>query len=105
MSGEKALIVRSHLADNAVRHSAKTIRLEAVDERTTVRLTVSNDGDPISTPNRDRIFDAFFTTRRDRGGTGMGLVIARAVMASHGGSLTLKPTNEGTAFELQFPAA
>jgi signal transduction histidine kinase len=105
MSGEKALIVLSHLADNAVRHKANTIRLEAVDERTTLRLTVSNDGEPISAPNRDRIFDAFFTTRRDQGGTGMGLAIARAVMASHGGSIRLRPTDEGAAFELQFPAA
>jgi signal transduction histidine kinase len=104
MSSEKALIVLSHLADNAVRHNARNIRLEAVDERTTVRLTVSNDGDPISAPNRDRIFDAFFTTCRDQGGTGMGLAIARAVMASHGGSITLKPTDQGAAFELQFPA-
>ena len=29
MSGEKALIVLSHLADNAVRHNAKNVRLEA----------------------------------------------------------------------------
>jgi signal transduction histidine kinase len=103
MSGEKALIVLSHLADNAVRHNARMIRLEALDERTTLRLTVSNDGEPISAPNRDRIFDAFFTTRRDHGGTGMGLAIARAVMASHGGSIRLKPTDDGAVFELQFP--
>jgi signal transduction histidine kinase len=35
----------------------------------------------------------------------MGLAIARAVMASHGGSIRLKPTEEGAAFELQFPTA
>ena len=87
-----------------MRHHAKSIRLEAVDARTTLRLTVSNDGEPISAPNRDRIFDAFFTTRRDQGGTGMGLAIARAVMASHGGSIRLKPSGEGVAFELRFPA-
>lgn len=105
MSAEKALIVLSHLADNAVRHRSRTVRLEAVGERTTVLLTMSNDGEPISAsaPNRDRIFDAFFTTRRDQRGTGMGLAIARAVMASHGGSIRLKPTDEGAAFELQFP--
>lgn len=86
-----------------MRHKSSTIRLEAVGERTTVPLTVSKDGEPISAPNGDRIFDAFFTTRRDQGGTGMGLAIARAVMASHGGSIRLKPTDEGAAFELQFP--
>jgi signal transduction histidine kinase len=105
MSGEKALIVLSHLAENALRHKATAIRLEAVDGPTTLHVTVSNDGEPISAPNRDRIFDAFFTTRRDQGGTGMGLAIARAVMASHGGAIRLRPTDRGAAFELQFPLA
>ena len=105
MSGEKALIVLSHLADNAVRHNAKSMRLEAETADATVRMIVSNDGDPISESNREKIFDAFFTTRRDTGGTGMGLAIVQAVMTSHGGSIRLLPTERGAAFELQFPAA
>ena len=48
MSGEKALIVLSHLTDNAIRHNAKYVRLEAVATEAAVRMTVSNDGDPIS---------------------------------------------------------
>jgi len=105
MSAEKALIVLSHLTDNAMRHNARNVRLEASGEGRTVRLTVSNDGDPISESNRDRIFDAFFTTRRDTGGTGMGLAIVKAVMTSHGGSIKLLPADRGAAFELEFPAA
>jgi signal transduction histidine kinase len=105
MSGEKALIVLSHLTDNAIRHNAKKVRLEAVAEPASVRMTVSNDGDPISGPNREKIFDAFFTTRRDTGGTGMGLSIVRAVMTSHGGSIRLLPSSGCVSFELQFPAA
>ena len=68
-------------------------------------MTVSNDADPISEPNREKIFDAFFTTRRDTGGTGMGLAIVQAVMTSHGGSIRLLRSDKGVAFELQFPAA
>jgi signal transduction histidine kinase len=104
MSAEKALIVLSHLTDNAMRHNAKRVRLEASSEAEMIRLTISNDGDPISEPNREKIFDAFFTTRRDTGGTGMGLAIVKAVMTSHGGSIRLLPAHQGAAFELQFPA-
>jgi len=81
------------------------VRLEAVAEETFIKMTVSNDGDPISEPNREKIFDAFFTTRRDTGGTGMGLPIVRAVMTSHGGAIRLLPSNDGVSFELRFPAA
>jgi two-component system, OmpR family, sensor histidine kinase CreC len=103
MSGEKALIVLSHLTDNAIRHNAKRVRLEAVEENSSIKVTVSNDGDPISESNREKIFDAFFTTRRDTGGTGMGLAIAQAVMTSHGGSIRLLPSEPGVAFELRVP--
>ena len=105
MSGEKALIVLSHLTDNAIRHNARTIRLKAVAAETAVMMTVSNDGDPISEPNRAKIFEAFFTTRRDTVGTGLVLSIVQAVMNSHGGSIRLVPSSAGVTFELQFPAA
>jgi signal transduction histidine kinase len=104
MSAEKTLIVLSHLADNALRHNARTVRLAVARAEAVVRVEVSNDGDPISEQNRVRIFDAFFTTRRDSGGTGLGLAIARSVMTSHGGSIALLPAAGGVAFELRFPA-
>jgi two-component system sensor histidine kinase CreC len=104
MSGETALIALTHLADNALRHNARHIRLEAHDDADVVALTVSNDGDPISPHNRNRIFDAFFTTRRDSGGTGMGLAIVRAIMTSHGGTISLSATHSSASFVLRFPA-
>lgn len=102
MPAETALIVLTHLAENAARHNARQLTLDAVAESGAVVLTMSNDGDPISPQNRDRIFDAFFTTRRDSGGTGMGLAIVRSIMTSHGGTIALRPNNGAVAFELRF---
>lgn len=103
MSAENALIVLSHLADNAGRHNATELKLMASDGAGAVRVVVSNNGDAISAANRERIFDAFFTTRRDSGGTGMGLSIAQAMLRANGGSIRLLP-EEGTAFEVRFRA-
>jgi two-component system sensor histidine kinase CreC len=102
MSAENALIVLSHLADNAGRHHASELKLMASEDTSAVRLVVSNNGDTISAANRERIFDAFFTTRRDSGGTGMGLSIAQAMLRANGGSIRLLPEEEGTAFEVRF---
>jgi two-component system sensor histidine kinase CreC len=102
MSAENALIVLSHLADNAGRHHATELKLMASDDAGAVRVVVSNNGDAISAANRERIFDAFFTTRRDSGGTGMGLAIAQAMLRANGGSIRLLPQEEGTAFEVRF---
>ena len=104
LSSETLLIVLAHLADNAVRHGARTIRLEAEEHTDELVLKVSNDGAPISAENRERIFDAFFTTRRDSGGTGMGLAIVRAIMLSHGGEIELLPAASAVSFVLRLPA-
>ncbi len=70
-------------------------------------LAVRDDGGGISEANRARIFDAFFTTARDRGGTGMGLTIARSLLRAFGGRLELAPAQpgEGARFVLTVPRA
>ena len=74
MSSEKALIVLSHLTDNAIRHNAKTVRLEAIEEAGFVKMTVSNDGDPISEaePGKDLRCLLHHTPRHRRHGNGAG---------------------------------
>jgi signal transduction histidine kinase len=68
-------------------------------------IRVADDGEGVSTNNRPQIFDSFFTTRRDSGGTGMGLAIVRAMLDAHGGTIRLVETERGTAFELNIPVA
>jgi signal transduction histidine kinase len=63
------------------------------------RVLVRDDGKGISESNRARVFDAFFTTARERGGTGLGLTIAQSMLRAFGASLELLPAREkGAAF-------
>ena len=105
ISEDNALIIFSNLADNAVHHGSSTLDLTAARQGNWLRVTVSDDGEGVSPNNQTQIFDSFFTTRRDSGGTGMGLAIVRAMLDAHGGAIRLIDSEKGTAFELTLPVA
>ncbi len=100
MSAENAQIIFTHLLDNAGRHGATSVRIEAGLDAGRVRVLVNDNGDGVSEGNRTRIFDPFFTTRRAEGGTGMGLGIVRALLRAHGGDIELGESQAGTTFVL-----
>jgi signal transduction histidine kinase len=73
------------LVSNAQQHGGERVRVTLAAETlpgkpALGRVVVRDDGRGISTANRQRVFDAFFTTARDRGGTGLGLTIARSLL-------------------------
>ena len=102
---ENAAIVFSNLADNAIRHGSSWLDISARRETDLLRIKVADNGEGVSPNNRGQIFDSFFTTRRDSGGTGMGLAIVRAMLDAHGGAIRLTDSEQGTAFELTLPVA
>jgi signal transduction histidine kinase len=105
ISEENAAIIFSNLADNAMRHKSSTLDLSAIRQANLLLIRVSDNGEGVSPNNRTQIFDSFFTTRRDSGGTGMGLAIVRAMLDAHGGAIRLLDAEGGTAFELTIPVA
>ena len=68
-------------------------------------VVVHDDGPGVDAALRDRVFEPFFSERR--GGTGLGLPVARSVAEAHGGALALAdaPPGGGAAFELTLPLA
>ena len=101
--GEDGLkIILTQLFRNAVENGASTISLRAVAHGPEIQLLVADDGTGISAGNAPRVFDPFFTTRREAGGTGMGLVIVRNLLQAHGASIALAPSANGTSFVLTF---
>ena len=65
---------------------------------------VYNTGPTISAANLPRIWDRFFTTRADEGGTGLGLTIVASVVRAHGGTVFCESDRErGTTFRVTLP--
>lgn len=91
-------IVLQQLLSNAAAAGAGKVRLEAGPGR----LVVADDGPGISPGNRDHVFEPFFTTGRERGGTGMGLTIVANLLAAHGATIRLLDSHRGAAFEIGF---
>lgn len=103
---DAAMIVFGNLAENALQHGAQGLTLETGDTGHMMTVQVKDDGPGIPEGNRSRIFEPFFSTRRDDGGTGMGLGIVSAVLSAHGGSIRLHETgDDGTTFEILLPPA
>lgn len=69
-----------------------------------VIVEVQDEGRGIPEPELSRITDPFFTTRRDSGGSGLGLSISSSIMDAHGGRLEFISTpGEGTTAKVILP--
>lgn len=93
-----ALAVLEQMAQNSAAHGASSLTLGFSGNT----LYVLDDGPGISDGDKSRVFDPFFTTRRESGGTGMGLAIARAMLEASGGEIRLADSAKGARFEITF---
>jgi len=68
------------------------------------KLTVSDTGQGIDEASLDRIFDPFYTTKRQGEGTGLGLSVVYGIVKGSGGSVeaTSKP-GQGTTITVYLP--
>ena len=97
------LRVLNNLALNAAQAGAGTLRIDARRQQGRLLIDVADDGPGLAQKARDRLFQPFAGSAR-KGGTGLGLVIARDIVHAHGGDLTLVRSGEdGTTFRIDLP--
>ncbi|HET9554411.1 MAG TPA: transporter substrate-binding domain-containing protein [Anaeromyxobacteraceae bacterium] len=71
-----------------------------------LRLTVRDEGVGIPPEHLARLTEPFFTTKRDAGGTGLGLSVSAGIVEEHGGALEFASApGQGTTVTVWLPAA
>jgi two-component system OmpR family sensor kinase len=104
--------VLANLLTNARRHTPAgttvTVGVRPVGEGGGAVVTVHDDGPGIPEELQATLFERFTrgdsSRTRDSGGAGLGLSLARAITAAHGGSLTCVSAPGDTTFTVTLPA-
>ncbi len=79
------------------------VRVRTLDEGEFLSVSVSDSGEGIPEPLREKIMEPFFTTKEIGKGTGLGLSISRGIIESHHGQLGVDPEGENTCFFFRVP--
>jgi signal transduction histidine kinase len=110
---DRAHEVLAILLDNALRHTERggLVTLSARTAEHDVVLSVEDTGDGLDADELERVFERFYrvdqSRSRDRGGSGIGLTIARALVEAHGGRMWAESDGRGhgSRFSMRLPAA
>lgn len=91
---------------NAIESKSEGARVEVAITRDAdgAEISIQDDGRGIPDFDLRRVFDPFFTTRLEEGGTGLGLSVAHGIVASHGGQMRIEsPTGAGCRVTIELP--
>lgn len=101
-NGDAIAEALSNLLDNARRHALERVEVVVVESLDEAIVSVRDDGLPVPEGLEERVFERF-ASFDDRGGSGLGLPIARSIARSHGGDVVY--TDRAFALRLPKPSA
>ncbi len=100
MAPEYLETILANLIENSFQHGANAVHIAHKKRKRKMHLTLTDDGAGISEANIEKIFTPFFTTKREDGGTGLGLKIVRSIIENHHGKIEIVPSEKGAEFKL-----
>jgi signal transduction histidine kinase len=104
--GTELTQVWTNLLDNAadaVAPSGGTVRVRTGAADDGIEVEIADSGPGIPPETRERIFDAFFTTKGAGKGTGLGLEIVSRIVTRHHGTIGLSSAPGDTRFIVRLP--
>jgi signal transduction histidine kinase len=105
--------VFTNLLDNAIKYTGAggVVRLTADRRADFVEVSVADNGPGLSPEDQARIFERFYQADKSRRGgagrgVGLGLAIAREIVAAHGGTIqVVSALGKGSTFIVRLPIA
>jgi len=97
------IILNAEQAVTEANHGGK-LAIKTEDKKGYIRISFTDDGPGIARENLNRIFDPFFSTRGERGGTGLGLSVCHGIVTEHSGKIYAKSKpGKGATFFVELP--
>lgn len=94
-----------HAFDNDLSSKGR-IGIEVHQAGDELRLAFTDNGKGMTPEVREKLFDPYFTTKRDQGGSGLGMPIIQDLVKEtlHGRIIVTSEPGEGSQFHITFPA-
>ena len=105
---ERFRIMLHYLIDNAIKfntHEHPRVLIQADQEKSQTRLTVTDNGIGIEPEHRDQVFGLFKRLDPSFSGTGIGLALVARIAEAHGGEVWIEraPEGDGCSFMVSLP--
>ena len=85
-------------------NDGEKITIKTEERKGYIRTTFTDNGPGIPAENLEKIFDPFFSTKGEKGGTGLGLSVCHGIISEHGGRIYAKnKPGKGATFFIELP--
>lgn len=97
--------VLTAVIENSRQAGARKVEIRSRRVEGKVVLSVTDDGPGIPPADFAKVFEPFFTSHRADGGSGLGLPIARSLLAASKAEIALVKSEAGARFDIRLPIA